>query len=98
LTIRRWGCALALATLWPWLRRRELWLLWVFPAAQLLVYLVIFQLTPHPLEWHLETAMPRLLFHIAPIAFLAAIWLILEANRATDSARVDLASELLPTQ
>jgi hypothetical protein len=81
-----WGCAAALVTLWPWLRRRELWLLWVFPAAQLLVYLVIFQLTPHPLDWHLETALPRLLFHIGPIAFLAATWLILEAHGATDSA------------
>ncbi len=76
-----WGCGAALATLWPWLRRRELWLLWLFPAAQLLVYLVIFQVTPFPLEWHLETAMPRLLFHIGPIAFLAATWLILEALR-----------------
>ncbi len=82
-----WGCALTLLTLWPWLKHRELWLLWVFPAAQLLVYIVMFQLTPHPLDWHLSSAMPRLLFHIGPIAFLAATWLILEANSATDSAR-----------
>ena len=81
-----WICAAALATLWPWLRRRELWLLWIFPAAQLLVYLVIFQLTPLPLEWHLDSAMPRLLFQIGPIFFLAASWLILEAHRATNSA------------
>ena len=78
-----WGCAAALATLWPWLRRRELCLLWLFPAAQLLVYLVIFQLTTYPLKWHLESAMPRLLFHIGPLAFLAANWLILEAHGAT---------------
>jgi hypothetical protein len=77
-----WICALALATLWPWLRRRDLGLLWAFPAAQLLVYLVIFQLTPHPLQWHLESALPRLLFHVGPIAYLAACWLILEALRA----------------
>ena len=81
-----WGCGLALLTLWPWLRRRELWLLWLFPAAQLAVYLLIFQLTPLPLEWHLDTAMSRLLFHIGPNAFLAAVWLILEALGATDSA------------
>ena len=77
-----WGCALALLTLWPWLRRRELWVLWLFPAAQLLVYMVVFQLTPHPLQWHLETSMPRLLFHIGPLAFVAASWLILEAVQA----------------
>ena len=81
-----WYCGAALVTLWPWLRRRELWLLWVIPAAQLAVYLLIFQLTPLPLEWHLETALPRLLFHISPIVFLAASWLILEAALATRSA------------
>ncbi len=78
-----WGCAAALVTLWPWLRRRELWLVWAFPAAQLLVYLLIFQLTPQPLEWHLDSALPRLLFHIGPIAYLAANWLILESLGAT---------------
>jgi hypothetical protein len=74
-----WACAAAIVTLWPWLARRELWLLWLFPAAQLLVYLLIFQLTPHPLQWHLESAMPRLLFHVGPIAFLATTRLVLEA-------------------
>lgn len=73
-----WICGLTFAGLSPWLRRRELWLLWLFPAIQLLIYLVIFQLTPHPLEWHLGSALPRLLFHIGPIVFLAASWLILE--------------------
>jgi len=75
-----WGCGLALLTLWPWLRRRELWLLWAIPAAQLLAYLVIFQLTPQPLAWHLDSALPRLLMHVGPLAFLAASWLILEAT------------------
>jgi hypothetical protein len=79
-----WGCAASLATLWPWLRRPELWLLWIFPAVQLVIYLLVFQLTPLPLEWHLDTAMPRLLFHIGPITFLAASWLVLEALRAGD--------------
>ncbi|MDR3632423.1 MAG: hypothetical protein P4L84_01225 [Isosphaeraceae bacterium] len=75
-----WGCGLSFLALAPWLRRRELWLLWVFPTAQLLVYLMIFQLTPQPLEWHLDSAMPRLLFHVGPIVFLAASWLILECK------------------
>jgi hypothetical protein len=77
-----WWCAAAFLTLWPWLRRLELWLLWLVAAAQLLLYVLIFQLTPEPLEWHLETALPRLLFHIGPIAFLAASWLVLEALQA----------------
>ena len=81
-----WGCGLALATLAPWLRRCELWLLVVFPMIQLSVYLLIFQLTPQPLAWHLESALPRLLFHISPIIFLAASWLILEAKEATSGA------------
>jgi hypothetical protein len=76
------GCAAALVTLWPWLARRELWLLWLFPASQLLVYLSIFQVTPYPLQWHLETSMTRLLFHIGPIVFLGATWLVLEAHQA----------------
>jgi hypothetical protein len=33
-----------------------------------------------PLAWHLDAALPRLLFHIGPVTFLAAIWLILEAK------------------
>jgi hypothetical protein len=37
-----WGCALALLTLWPCLRRAEVWLLWLFAAAQLFVYLLVF--------------------------------------------------------
>jgi len=49
----------------------------------LLIYLVVFQLTPMDLNWHLDSALPRLLFHIGPIAFLAAVWLILEAQTTT---------------
>jgi len=84
-----WGCGAVFATLAPWLRRRELWLLWVFPTVQLMVYMLIFQLTPQPLEWHLESALPRLLFHVSPIVFLAASWLILEAHTATTSPATD---------
>ena len=79
-----WGCGLALLTLWPWLRRRELWLLWAFVAAQLLAYLVIYQLTPFPLAWHLDSSLLRLLMHLGPLAFTAASWLILEAMGAGD--------------
>lgn len=75
-----WGCAFALLTLWPWLRREHL-VLWLVPAAQLAVYLVVFQLTPMDLKWHLDSALARLLMHVGPIAFTAAAWLVLEAER-----------------
>ncbi len=82
-----WGCGLALAALVPWLRRRELWLLWAVPTIQLLIYLAIFQLTPHPLAWHLDSAMPRLLYHLGPTVFVAASWLILEVAHAREPRR-----------
>ncbi len=75
-----WGCGLTLATLAFWLKRRELWMLWVLAISQLIIYVIIFQLTPEPLTWHLGSAMPRLMFHVGPIAFLAATWSILEAE------------------
>jgi len=81
-----WGCGLTLATLAPWLRSREVWLLWAIAAAQLLIYLLIFQLTPEDLTWHLDSAMPRLLFHVGPLAFLAASWSILEAGQQAREA------------
>ena len=75
-----WGCGLTLATIAFWLRRRDLWLLWAIPLAQLTIYLLIFQLTPENLTWHLDSAMPRLLFHVGPLVFLATTWLILEVR------------------
>jgi len=41
-------------------------------AAHLLLYAVVLALTPADLEWHVTTAAPRLLLHIAPWALLAA--------------------------
>jgi hypothetical protein len=75
-----WGCGITLAALAFWIRRRELWMLWVLSVSQLLIYLIVFQLTPEDLTWHLGSAMPRLLFHVGPIAFMAATWSILEAE------------------
>ena len=33
------------------------------------IYLLIFQLTPENLTWHLGSALPRLLFHVGPMPF-----------------------------
>ena len=41
-------------------------------AAQLLIYATVLSLTPADLEWHVTTAAPRLLMHVAPWALLAA--------------------------
>lgn len=68
-----------LATLLPWLRGRGHVVLWLLPFAQLLVYLMIFQLTPEDLRWHLNSAFSRLLLHVGPTFYLAAVWALLEA-------------------
>jgi hypothetical protein len=41
-------------------------------AAQLVLYASVLSLTPADLEWHVTTAAPRLLMHVAPWALLAA--------------------------
>jgi len=41
-------------------------------AAHLLLYAAVLALTPADLEWHVTTAAPRLLIHVAPWALLAA--------------------------
>jgi hypothetical protein len=41
-------------------------------AAHLLLYATVLALTPADLEWHVTTAAPRLLLHVAPWALLAA--------------------------
>lgn len=53
-------------------------------AAQLLLYASVLSLTPADLEWHVTTAAPRLLMHVAPWALLAAA---LSQGRAVDPAR-----------
>lgn len=78
LTVRHWGLfwlvTLALA-LWS-LREREcraaVALALLCGAAQLLLYAAVLALTPADLEWHVTTAAPRMLLHVAPWALLAA--------------------------
>lgn len=41
-------------------------------AAHFLLYATVLALTPADLEWHVTTAAPRLLMHVAPWALLAA--------------------------
>jgi hypothetical protein len=55
-------------------RRRELGWLAAGLALHFLLYVAVFAATPRDLDWHLETAGPRLLFHLAPwlVVILAA--------------------------
>jgi hypothetical protein len=78
ITERHWGvfwlATLALA-LWA-LRRPErrpaVSTVLLCLAAHLLLYAAVLSLTPADLEWHVTTAAPRLLMHVAPWALLAA--------------------------
>jgi hypothetical protein len=45
--------------------------LWVIPLAQFAIYMLIYVITPHELEWHLNYSMSRLLIHLFPLALLS---------------------------
>ena len=44
--------------------------LWVIPLSQFAIYMLIYVITPHDLEWHLNYSMSRLLIHLFPLALL----------------------------
>ncbi|HZM00941.1 MAG TPA: hypothetical protein VFD43_11895 [Planctomycetota bacterium] len=78
LTVRHWGLywlvalALALWSLRDRARRPAVALALLCGAAHLLLYATVLAVTPADLEWHVTTAAPRLLLHVAPWALLAA--------------------------
>ena len=41
--------------------------IWIIPLSQFIVYLLIYVITPHDLEWHLNYSMSRLLIHLFPM-------------------------------
>ncbi len=45
--------------------------LWIIPLAQFAIYMLIYVITPHELEWHLNYSMSRLLIHLFPLALLS---------------------------
>jgi len=50
------------------------WMAGVLILAQIMVYFVIYLITPHDLEWHLKTSITRLLLHVFP---LFVLWLFI---------------------
>jgi hypothetical protein len=52
-------------------------------AAMLAAILVVFVITPHPLQWHLYTAFPRLSLQILPVLLLAAAWRLSDPGEAS---------------
>lgn len=44
---------------------------WLIPFLQLAIYLLIYLITPHDLDWHMNYSMSRLLIHVFPLALLA---------------------------
>ena len=45
--------------------------LWFVPLSQLVVYLFIYVVTPHDLQWHLNYSISRLLIHLFPLTLLS---------------------------
>ena len=45
--------------------------IWIIPLAQFIIYMLIYVITPHDLEWHLNYSMSRLLIHIFPVALMS---------------------------
>jgi dolichyl-phosphate-mannose-protein mannosyltransferase len=45
--------------------------LWFIPLSQFVIYMLIYVITPHDLEWHLNYSMSRLLIHLFPLALLS---------------------------
>ena len=45
--------------------------LWAIPLSQFIIYMLIYVITPHDLEWHLNYSMSRLLIHLFPLALLS---------------------------
>jgi hypothetical protein len=44
---------------------------WIIPLSQFVIYMLIYLITPHDLEWHTNYSMSRLLIHIFPLALLS---------------------------
>ena len=45
--------------------------IWIIPLSQFIIYMLIYVITPHDLEWHLNYSMSRLLIHIFPLALIS---------------------------
>jgi len=45
--------------------------LWIIPLSQFAIYILIYIITPHDLEWHLNYSMSRLLIHLFPLTLLS---------------------------
>ena len=50
--------------------------LWILPLSQFAIYMLIYVVTPHDLEWHLNYSMSRLLIHLFPLALLSFFLLV----------------------
>lgn len=45
--------------------------IWILALSQFLVYMLIYLITPHDLQWHIKYSMERLLLHLFPLALSA---------------------------
>ena len=45
--------------------------LWIVPVSQFVIYMLVYVVTPHDLQWHMNYSMSRLLIHLFPLALLS---------------------------
>lgn len=50
--------------------------IWILALSQFLVYMLIYLITPHDLQWHTKYSMERLLLHLFPLALSAFFLLV----------------------
>jgi hypothetical protein len=92
---QNWGViwpALALLSLLAgprWLRRRPPAFLLAVSLGVGAAYFGVYILTPRPLEWHLETSLPRLLLQILPVAIVAVSCALVATKQEQDDVGLE---------
>lgn len=56
--------------------------LWILCLSQFIIYMLIYVITPHDLEWHMNYSMSRLLIHLFPMA-LCSFFLFVNTPEST---------------
>lgn len=60
---------------------------WIVPAAQLTMYMFVYVVTPHDLQWHMNYSMSRLLIHLFPLALFSYFLFVNTPEAALNKAK-----------
>jgi hypothetical protein len=47
--------------------------MWLFVTFQFVGYVIVYLMTPYPIQWHLGSSVDRLFLHLTPTAIMAAL-------------------------